>query len=373
MPPRNPFKPTAGATPPLLIGREDALADFDESIDDGPGAPGRLTVFTGPRGVGKTVMLGAVQNIVTEKGWVTIAETATAGMCDRIAHSARRRRAELDRHGSPRVKGITLPVIGGGVTFDADEPSPPLDLRESVTALLEQLAEHDTGLLITVDEIHRKNIDEIRHLATVVQHLVREDRDVALVMAGLPSAVSDMLSDSVLTFLRRANREELSDVLLEHVRAAFSETITRSGRTITPEALDEAAAATGGYPFMVQLVGYHCWRKATGSVIDTAAVGIGIPAARKRLGSTVHAAALADLSAVDRTVLLAIAADDGPARTADIAKRIGESPTYVSVYRQRLIDAAVIEPAGRGLVDFTIPYLREYLREHAASTINTAR
>ena len=36
------------------------------------------------------------------------------------------------------------------------------------------------------------------------------------------------------------------------------------------------------------------------------------------------------------------------------------------IYRARLIEAQVIEDRGYGLVDFAIPYLREYLREHAA-------
>nr|WP_217613852.1 hypothetical protein [Cellulomonas sp. GbtcB1] len=41
------------------------------------------------------------------------------------------------------------------------------------------------------------------------------------------------------------------------------------------------------------------------------------------------------------------------------------TPSYASTYRARLIAAGVIEPTGHGRVDFTIPYLREYLREHA--------
>lgn len=365
---RNPFKPTAGASPPLLVGRDEVLEEFEESIDDGPGAPGRLSLITGPRGVGKTVVLNAVHDIVVAKGWIAMAETATTGMCDRITQAVRRHHEELRQGRSARVRGITLPVVGGGLTFES-RADPPADLRESTASLLDELEPNETGLLITVDEVHRKSVGEIRHLATVVQHLVREDRNIALVMAGLPSAVSDVLSDSVLTFMRRASREELSDVSLADVRESLAETITRNGRTITSSALDAATEATGGYPFMVQLVGYHCWRKTTGSAIDDAATSSGIPAARKRLGSTVHAAALADLSAVDRTVLLAIAVDDGPARTADVARRIGESAKYVSIYRQRLIDAAVIQPAGRGFVDFTIPYLREYLREHVASAL----
>ena len=53
----NPYKPTAGAAPPLLIGRQRMVDAFVEGLDDGPGAPGRLSLCTGPRGVGKTVML----------------------------------------------------------------------------------------------------------------------------------------------------------------------------------------------------------------------------------------------------------------------------------------------------------------------------
>ncbi|RKW98254.1 ATP-binding protein, partial [Corynebacterium diphtheriae] len=38
----NPFKPSAGSTPPVLVGRGQVLEDFRDALDDGPGAPGRL-------------------------------------------------------------------------------------------------------------------------------------------------------------------------------------------------------------------------------------------------------------------------------------------------------------------------------------------
>jgi len=40
---------------------------------------------------------------------------------------------------------------------------------------------------------------------------------------------------------------------------------------------------------------------------------------------------------------------------------------YASQYRLRLIAAELIEPVRRGYVDFALPYLREYLRSHAAA------
>ena len=53
----NPFKPTAGKRPPVLIGRESVIEDFEEGLDNGAGASGRLMLLTGNRGCGKTVLL----------------------------------------------------------------------------------------------------------------------------------------------------------------------------------------------------------------------------------------------------------------------------------------------------------------------------
>lgn len=372
----NPFKPTAGAPPPLLVGRGHVLEAFDEALDDGPGAPGRLTIFTGARGVGKTVMLTELADAAAARGWITIRETATPGLMERLAASTTKHLTDLDptAHPGRAVTGVTLPVIGGGLTMSGPPPAPVQQFRAEAGRLLDVLERNDTGLLLTVDEVHtRRGRPEIRELATTFQHLVTERRDVALLVAGLPYAVSDLLNDDVLTFLRRAHREELEDVPLDAVRAALADTITANGRSIADDALSVAAAATSGYPFMIQLVGYHLWRKASGHAIDLAAAEAAVPAARNRLGSTVHEPALADLSDVDRTYLVAMAQDDGPSHTSEIAVRMGVSVYYGNRYRGRLIDAGVIEPAGRGYVDFAIPYLREYLREHAAQHEMAAR
>jgi len=135
-----------------------------------------------------------------------------------------------------------------------------------------------------------------------------------------------------------------------------------------------ATDGTGGYPFLIQLVGFWMCRLAdtnTASndtlVIDDAAASAGVQAARRRLGSLIHEPALHDLSHVDRTFLAAMAVDEGPSRMADIAARLNADANYASQYRLRLIAADMIHSAGHGQVEYTLPYLRDYLREHAAS------
>jgi AAA ATPase domain len=371
----NPFKPTFGASPPLLAGRSELITEFTEALLDGPGAAGRATLYTGARGAGKTVLLNEIEATAKSRGWIVVSETATAGLIGRLTQS---RLPELLRQFDPdsirsRLTGIRLPFSGGGgldwETLEAHVVS--VDLRGQLNLLTDLLAENETGLVITLDEVHRNQIEELRELATSVQHAFREDRELAIVAAGLSSSISELLQDDVLTFLRRADRHHLGPVEFDEVRRALEDPINQSGRTVAPGALERMVDSTQGYPFLIQLVGSHCWRvQREAEVITLADAETGIASARSRLGSLVHAPALKKCSDVDRSFLLAMAEDDGPSKTPDIGTRLGVEKRYVSIYRQRLIDAELIEASGRGYVDFAIPYLRDYLRENAASIVS---
>ena len=105
-------------------------------------------------------------------------------------------------------------------------------LRNQMTLLGELLAGQDAGLLVAVDEIHHRQRDELRELATTLQHLVREERNIALVGAGLPAAVHDVLSAGVLTFLRRANLHPLGPVPMTEVADAIVTPIAFSKRLL---------------------------------------------------------------------------------------------------------------------------------------------
>ncbi|MFC9359740.1 hypothetical protein ACFTZB_24630 [Rhodococcus sp. NPDC057014] len=102
-------------------------------------------------------------------------------------------------------------------------------------------------------------------------------------------------------------------------------------------------------------------------MVATDDVTAGVAAARRRIGSLVLEPSLAGISDVDWSFLVAMSQDERPSRIGQIAVRLGVDGTYASQYRLRLIDAELIASVGHGLLDFTMPYLREYLREHAAA------
>ena len=84
----NPFKPTAGKMPPILIGRELVIRDFEEALDNGAGAPGRLMLISGQCGFGKTVMLTELGRVAKKRDWVVVSDTASDGLCERLSPPA---------------------------------------------------------------------------------------------------------------------------------------------------------------------------------------------------------------------------------------------------------------------------------------------
>jgi hypothetical protein len=369
----NPFHASFGVSPPLLVGRDGVLEDFVEALEDGPGASGRATLYTGARGAGKTVMLNAVEDRAKERGWLVISETATPGFVARITqqHLPRLLRDFDPEAVRRRLAGVTAPLNVGSVAWETIEAHVvQAGLRNQIELLTDLLVETGTGVLVTLDEIHQNQVEELREVATTVQHAFREGRELAFAGAGLAASVSDVVNDDVLTFLRRAERHALGSVQRSDVQRAFREPIETAGRSIGDAALQVMVDGASGYPFLLQLVGAQTWRlhPATAEITVEDAT-LGVARARRRLGALIHEPALSAASDIDKSFLLAMAHDDGPSKMADIQQRLDVDANYASQYRLRLIAAELIYPTRRGYVDFALPYQREYLREHAAADV----
>ena len=366
---QNPFSPTFGASPPVLSGRDPILQDFDDALESGPKHPDYTMLVTGARGVGKTVLLNELRELARSRGWMAISDDATTkGMPQRLEAAVE----ELLGETSGRRRSIT--GIGvGPASVQIGEPGEkrPRSLRKLLSELGDHLAGHGAGLLITLDELQHSNIDEIRGFGAIIQHVTREEqRPVAFVGAGLTVIEDTILSGTAATFLQRCSRQEIGRLDDEAVRVAIAQPIEDQGSSITEEGLDTAVGATSGYPFMVQLVGFHSWKAATdpGRCITTEDVIVGVAAAEQRVGRLVLSPIWKDLSAMDRRFLLAMAEDDSASLLAEVASRLDRSVDYAYVYRRRLLKAGMITPAGRGRVDFTHAVGRTWVRDQPAET-----
>jgi hypothetical protein len=363
---QNPFRPSFGVSPPVLAGRTALIEHFRRALEAGPGYPDRATIYLGARGTGKTVMLNTVEDEAHEHGWRVISETASPGLAARVAGS---HLPTLFRELDPKADSTTFTGFStpfGGLSWEgAERHSVAPELRSQLAAVTDLLGEGGSGLLLTVDELAAGSVEDLREIVVTVQHMFREGREVAIVLAGLPSGVDGVLAADGLTFLQRAARYELGPVALGDVSSTLQETAELGGRRFEVGALLEATHATRGYPFMVQLVGFHAWEQArAAAVIDTEHVEVAIALAASSLGQLVYEPVVRRLGGASKDFLTAMAQDDGPTYVAELAKRLGRSKQHVNTYRRRLIEERLIEPAGRGLVTLSGPFLRQWVREN---------
>lgn len=170
----NPFTPIFGRVPPFMAGRERLLKDFDHAFSS-PGAdPNLSSIFAGARGTGKTALLTYLANSAESKDWVTANVSTKPGMLREIHEQIVANSAHLaDVTPHRKLKSLSVDQWLGveWENVDASEDS----WRLQMSKLLDKLADQDTGLLITVDEVN-PNIDEMVELASIYQHFVREER-----------------------------------------------------------------------------------------------------------------------------------------------------------------------------------------------------
>lgn len=233
------------------------------------------------------------------------------------------------------------------------------------------------GILFAIDEAQSASIEELAALAVLYQQVLgdqdatglpdSEQRGLALVFAGLPSMVDDLLEEPSVTFLRRAQQRTLGAISLPKVRDSYIQTVKDAGLYVDAGTADLAARKSMGHPYMVQLVGYYMWRSAVrrgSQVIERCDVEAGHTDAVSEFYEAVDAPLYYGLRSPQRLFIEAMAVDEGkPTRMADVIERCDRTQSWASKYRASLIRERVIGAAGYGLVRFTVPMLGEYIRD----------
>lgn len=360
---KNPFTPGFGHSPAILAGRSVALEEFDATLA-GDLPEQRAMVISGARGIGKTVLLSEFEARAREAGWTVInLHTASTSLADELRAAAVSRLRELDpRAVTSRLTGAGASGLSASRTVVdryADETEP---LGDVLSRLAELAQRGGGGLMIGLDEVQSVDRAQLHEVSQHIQDLIRRGSDVVFVAAGVRTGVDALLEHEKTTFLRRAHRLELGQVDVGTAAEAIRMTVADTSKSITVEAAVRAGEISQGYPYLIQLVGSKAWRAAgdaqTIEIEDAQRVRDAVIGEMVR---NVHGPALRKIRGRKLDYLHAMLEDDGPSKVADIAARLDVDPRYQATYRQRLISDELIVPAGRGLVEFALPYLREAL------------
>lgn len=372
-------------------GRAVQLAQIDERLSyllDLGRLVGRIRIDVAARGIGKTSLLREMQRRAEARGALTVWVTAgePSGLIAAIA-------AELERV-STTWKGETrkrLRLAAGRLTLTVGMPgvaqlearahsprdTPVRGVREFEHALREAVdgaRSHDArGFVIFVDEIQAADADGLRTLAYAWQHLQSEAADLpaAVFGAGLPT--SPEVIAAVVTFSERFAYRPLGRLDDEAAMLALVTPARALGVEWEQTALASAVSLAQGFPYSLQLIGDAAWAAAqypdAGAVLTAEHVARGGAAMQIDLDALFRARWENATPGERRMVrIMAELGGDGPVQRAALATRMGASTEELSVPRARLLDKGLVQTAGHGRLEFTIPGFADYVLNRAEWT-----
>ena len=365
---QNPFKPGTGTVPPYLAGREseqELLHELFEGLRAGVPPNGPL-VFYGPRGNGKTALLGwTAQQIEAEEGldgtWLTPDEIPTP---DTLASEL------LPDSWMQRLAPANISVAGVGVGFrESDRP-------RRLAVAIEARAKARPFVLF-LDEAHMIDPEVGRLLLNAAQKATRL-APFLLVLAGTPD-LEDGLRGIGASFWHRADIHPLGRLDPEAAAEAIRRPLADDGISIESGALERIVRESHGYPYFVQLWGQAVWKRAapssdgdrrvTAAVVEMAA-GEFDATRNRHYRLRYNELKAASLLPAAREVALAFRGKERLSDTAlDAAvgrgTTTGNGPDAESAARTLRHLGLVWQSAGAPVWEPGIPSLMDFIREHA--------
>ena len=357
---KNPFNPQFGRRPQTFLGRNDLTSHLVMSYDNF-NSPERTTIVSGLRGSGKTSLLSDISfRLDDNQDWIVINLACNDNLLSNIIELIKLK-IEQRSLNTPSINKIAIktPLVDVEVEKAKTEYK---SFYPTFLKILEDLKKLEIKLLIIIDEVN--NSKSMQEFASTYQLVIREEYEVALLMAGLPQHVDSILNDKVLTFLWRANHIRLSLIDPYFMKVAYKEEFQKRNTVIEPDALDYAYLSTAGYPYLYQLIGYNLWGQEIGdNRITLKEVKKATELSKGSLFQNVYSIMFRDLSKVEQQFILTMASHDMPVETKTIRDSLNKRSSYINSYRERLLRAGLIDALSHGTFQFALPFFKEYLNE----------
>lgn len=382
---KNPFSPGAGSPPPELAGR-------DIVIEQARVLLGRVRanrsekslLLTGLRGVGKTVLLNAIEQIARDQDYRTILVEAHEGkpLAVLLAPHLRRLLFDLDRiagAGDKARRGIAVlkSFVGAiklkvgdldiGIDIEpesgsADSGDLEVDLPSLFMAVGEAAEERGTAIAIFIDEIQYFNTIELSALIMAMHKMQQRQLPVVLIGAGL-SILPGLAGESKSYAERLFNFPDIGPLSEEDSFKALQEPVQDAGEFFSHDALEEIFRLTKGYPYFLQEWGYQAWNQAVTSPISLQVIQETSDLVAKRLDDNFFRVRFDRLTPREKTFLRAMAElGEGPYRTGDIADILGTKINILGPVRANLIKKGMVYSPSHGDMAFTVPLFNEFMR-----------
>lgn len=379
---QNPYRPGAGLMPVYLAGREEDIGDmmnvFDALVMN---IPAQSVIFSGLRGVGKTVLINRLQKLAEEKGIFCkhlevesrndfISQIAACSQAFLREVNTKEKLKNLIKKSMDAIKSLVISFNPGDNTFSLSVQDRELyqsgNLTQSMTDLFVAIGEtaYESGIPICffVDEIQYMNQEELNSLIAALHRTNQLGYPVIVVGAGLPK-IYKMLSDSKSYSERLFVYREIGSLNESQSHDAIVMPVKKLGVEYTDEAVRRIVELTKGYPYFIQELCSLIYQRLEGKRIDIGNVENVIGDFYKALDRGFFRVRYERCSEGDKRFIFAmVQCGELPCTIANVAKNMGKTVNAISPARAQLINKGIIYSAHYRELDFTVPEFDGFIK-----------
>ena len=336
--------------------------------------PTQSIIFSGLRGVGKTVLINKLQSIAEEKGIFCkhieieerndfISQIAECSQSFLRKVSTKEKFKSLVQKPLDAIKSLVI-------SFNPEDSTFSLSVQDRDLYISRNLTQSLTDVFITIGETAQKTetpicffIDEIQYmkqnqLGSLIAALHRANQlgyPVMIVGAGLPK-IYKMLSDEKSYSERLFMYKQIGSLSYDQSQKAIEEPVKKLNVSYTDKAIEKIVQITKGYPFFIQQFCQIVYKKNDKPVIDDATVDSCMNEFFKVLDEGFFKSRYERCAESDKKFIFAmVKCGELPCTISNVAKNMKKSVNSISTTRAQLINKGIIYPVRYKELDFTVP------------------
>ena len=380
----NPYRPGAGLMPPYLAGREADIQAVEHMFEAlSMNIPTQSVIFSGLRGVGKTVLINRLQRSAEERGifckhieveerkdFISQIASCAQGFLRKI--STRENLKYLIQKPLDAIKALVISFDPENSTFSLSMQEQELyrstnltqSLTDVFTALGEAAYEAETPICFFIDEIQYMKKQELGALIAAIHRSNQLGYPIMIVGAGLPK-IYKMLSEEKSYSERLFVYQEIGSLSEEQAEKAITEPVRKLGAEYDEAAVKRIFGTTRGYPFFIQQLCQIVYENAESSVITEEDVLRAEPEFYRVLDNGFFKVRYERCSDADKKFIFAmVRCGELPCTISNVAKKLHKRVSAISTMRAQLISKGIIYSEKHGELDFTVPEFDGFIRRH---------
>lgn len=377
----NPYRPGAGLMPTYLAGRDEDIEKVDRIFEAlKMKVPMQSLIFSGLRGVGKTVLINHLQKIAEDKGIFCrhieieeksdfIAQIAAGSQFFLQAVSTKEKLRAFVQKGLDAIKTLVISFSPEDNTFSISVQEKDLytssSLTQSLTELFVTIGETadkaDTPICFFIDEMQYMKPNELNSLIAALHRSNQLGLPIMVIAAGLPR-IYKMLSDAKSYVERLFDYTEIGSLSKEQSKKAIIEPAKRFGVSYSEEAIDLILNVSKGYPFFIQQLCKIVYQENSEDTIKIGTVERALPIYYEALDQGFFRVRYERCSESDKKFVFAmVSCGELPCTISNIAAQLNKTTQSISPARGQLINKGIIYPVRYSELDFTVPEFSGYI------------